>query len=205
MSRTLFLLLFVGLCFNVQAKGHHDNDQGEDDDQGNHRGSKKAVVVENRDQDDDEGQGDHRGARTTVVIENKDRDRDYDEGHGDHRGLKKTIVVDRFSDNDRDVIVKYYERRHKKIPPGQLKKMRHYEFVVGEPAPTEVVKVFMPLPPTLLPLLPPPPPGFQLFMAGDQVVRVEKHSHRVVDCIPIPGPGMLPPPPLLPPPPPMPR
>jgi hypothetical protein len=46
------------------------------------------------------------------------------------------------------------------------------------------------------------------FMAGDQVVRVEKHSHRVVDCVPIPGPGMPPaplPPPLLPPPPPMPH
>jgi hypothetical protein len=177
MARILFLMLFIGLCFNVQAKGHHDNDQGDDNDQGNHRGSKKTIVIERNDRDDDSDHGDRREYKRTVVVE-------------------KRVVVDRFSDNDRDVIVKYYERKHKKIPPGQAKKMRHYEFVVGEPAPSEAIKVFMPLPPTLIPLLPPPPPGFQLFMAGDQVVRVERHSHRVVDCVPIPG-LMVPLPPLL--------
>jgi hypothetical protein len=185
MARILFCLLFVGLCFNVQAKGHHDNDQDDDNDQDNHRGSKKIVVIEHRDRDDNRDRDDHRGFDKTVVVE-------------------KRVVVDRFSDNDRDVIIKYYDRKHKRIPPGQLKKMRHYEFVVGEPAPPEAIKVFMPLPTSLVPLLPPPPPGFQLFMAGDQVVRVEKHSHRVVDCVPIPGPGMPPaplPPPLPPAPP----
>jgi hypothetical protein len=119
MSRILFLVLFVGLCFNVQAKGHHDNDQ-DDDDQGDHRGAKKTIVIEHRDRDDDD-HGDHRGFNKTVVVE-------------------KRVVVDRFSDDDRDVIVKYYERKHKRIPPGQAKKMRHYEIVVGEPAPSEVIK-----------------------------------------------------------------
>jgi hypothetical protein len=131
-----------------------------------------------------------------------------------HKGYKKTdvvekkVVVERFSDNDRDVIVKYYDRKYKKIPPGQLKKMRHVDIVVGEPAPAEVVKIFVPLPSALAPLLPPPPPGFNLYVAGDQIVRVESHSHRVVDCVPIPG--LVPPPPPppflpVPPPPPLPR
>jgi hypothetical protein len=125
-----------------------------------------------------------------------------------HKGYKKTVVVEkkvvveRFSDNDRDVIVKYYDRKYKKISPGQLKKMRHVDIVVGEPAPVEVVRLFAPLPFALVPLLPPPPPGFNLFVAGDQIVRVESHSHRIVDCVPIPGPV---PPPFLPLPPPPPR
>ena len=135
-----------------------------------------------------------------------------------HKGFKKNVVVEkkvvveRFSDNDRDVIVKYYDRKFKKVPPGQLKKMRHVDIVVGEPAPAEIVKIFVPLPLALVPLLPPPPPGFNLFVAGDQIVRVESHSHRIVDCVPIPGSVPQPPreslpvrPPFLPQPPPPPR
>jgi hypothetical protein len=154
MIRTIIFLLSLGLCFTVAAKNHHD-DHDRGDDNSDHRGFKKTVVVE------------------------------------------KTVYVERFSDNDRDVIVKYYDRRHKKIPPGQLKKMRHYDIVVGQPAAPEIFMAFAPLPIALVPLLPPPPPGVRLFVAGDQIVRVEGRSHRVLDCIPMPGIGV--PPPLLPP------
>jgi hypothetical protein len=139
------------------------------------------------------------------VLAKKHHDGNESDENGNRKGNKKTIVVEktvfveRFGDNDRDVIVKYYERRHKKIPPGQLKKMRHFDIVVGQPAAAEVVMAFAPLPPGLFPLLPPPPPGVRLFLAGDQIVRVEGRSHRVLDCMPIPGPGFAPPlPPPLP-------
>jgi hypothetical protein len=131
----------------------------------------------------------------------KKHDNEHGGDDGNRKGYKKTIVVEktvsveRFGDNDRDVIVKYYERGRKKIPPGQLKKMRHFDIVVGQPAAAEVVMAFAPLPPGLIPLLPPPPPGVKLYVAGDQIVRVEGRGHRVMDCMPIPGfaPPLLPP------------
>jgi hypothetical protein len=147
-----------------------------------------------------------------MAKKHHDHDDDQDNDYDNHKGHKKevvverTVVVDRFSDNDRDVIVKFYERKHKKVPPGQAKKLRHVEVVVGQPAPPEVVRVFAPIPSDLAPLLPPPPPGMKLYVAGDQIVRVEGRTHRVVESMPIPGAGLpLPPPPLPFPPPPLPR
>jgi hypothetical protein len=125
--------------------------------------------------------------------EHHDEDQRNDGYHYDHHRGYVEKRSERFSDNDRELIVKYYKHKHKKF--------RHVDIVIGEPASPEI---FMPLPSDLIPLLPPPPPGFQLFMAGDQIVRVEKRSHRVVDCVPIPGIVPPPPPPLpsSPPPPP---
>jgi hypothetical protein len=130
----------------------------------------------------------HHGNTTTVSVEAK-------------------VTVHPFSNNDRDVIVRYYEKEHRRNPV-HAKRMRHVDIVVGEPAPPSVVRVFTPLPPPLVPMLPPPPPGFRLYVAGDQIVRVDKRSNRVVECVPIPG-AVPPPPPRpqelpLPPPPPRP-
>jgi hypothetical protein len=143
---------------------------------------------------------------------------DDNQGNGNSRGhkggkkvvvVKKKVVVHTFSNNDRDVIIRFFEGEHKRVPPGQAKKLRHFTIVVGAPAAPEVVKVFTPLPPALIPLLPPPPPGFEMHMAGDQIVRIDKKTRKVVDCVPVPLPpsALPPPPPLLPvpPPPPLPR
>lgn len=95
--------------------------------------------------------------------------------------VEKRVAVERFSDGDRDVICKYYGRhRH-----GRARRFAHVNIVVGEPAPAFVVRRFEPLPPELVPLLPPSRPGFRLYVAGDQIVRVERRTNRVVECIPI--------------------
>jgi hypothetical protein len=93
--------------------------------------------------------------------------------------VEKRVYVERFSDGDRDVIFRYYGRH------GHRHGRRHINIVVGEPAPPFVVSRFEPLPPELAPMLPPPRPGFRLYVAGDQIVRVERRTNRIVECIPI--------------------
>lgn len=95
--------------------------------------------------------------------------------------VEKRVYVERFSDGDRDVIFRYYGRHGHR----HGRRLAHMNIVVGEPAPSFVVRRFEPLPPELVPMLPPSPPGFRLYVAGDQIVRVERRTNRVVECIPV--------------------
>jgi|GEM_PF-4340747 hypothetical protein len=95
--------------------------------------------------------------------------------------VEKKITVERFSNGDRDVIVRYYGRH----AYARGRRPAHFDIVVGRPAPAFVVKRFRPLPPELIPMLPPCPPGFRLYVAGDQIVRVERRTGRIVECVSI--------------------
>jgi len=128
------------------------------------------------------------GLQANVFAKKYHDDNDYnndDDWHHKKRVVvvEKKVVVERFSDDDRDVVATYYKRH--KIPPGQAKKMRHVDIVVGETAPPDVFRLFAPVPLGLLPMLPPPPPGVGFYLAGNQIVRVNKRSHKVLDRIPI--------------------
>ena len=118
----------------------------------------------------------------------------YAKKHDNGKGKKndKTFVIIKsnhinhsFSPSDKDIIIKFFQTEHKKLPPGQLKK-KHYKIIVGSVPSKELIKVFTPLPPPLIPLLPPPPPGIEFFMAGDQIVSIDKKSHKVLDCFIVP-------------------
>lgn len=103
---------------------------------------------------------------------------------------------DRFDDDHRLTVRRYYEQNPSSLPPGLAKRGGNLPpglakrggslppgLSKGEPLPKESVALLLPLPRDLEALLPPPPHEVIRRIIGRDLVMIHKETHKVLDIL----------------------